>query len=123
MLGASASGLCLVHCAATPFLFIAQACSVHGCAHTPVWWQSIDYIFLGISFFAIFYATRNSSKNWVKMALWGSWAILLITLLDEALGFGILFESFIYVPAIAIVGLHLYNQRYCQCADDSCSTT
>ncbi len=123
ILGASASGICLVHCAATPFLFMTKACSVAGCAHAPVWWQAIDYLFLGVSFLAIFYATRNSSKKWVRMALWASWVVLLGGILNETFEAGLFFESFVYIPAAAIVALHLYNQKYCHCRDETACTT
>lgn len=115
MLGATAGSLCLVHCAATPFLFITKACSVGGCAHAPMWWQAIDYLFLGVSFFAILYATRSTTKKWVRTAFWGSWALLLVAILDETFEAGLFFESFFYLPAFAIVSLHWYNHRYCQC--------
>ena len=39
--------LCLVHCIATPFIFITQACTASCCAESPIWWQSIDYVFKG----------------------------------------------------------------------------
>jgi|GEM_PF-3179353 len=44
-IGAMSSGLCLMHCLATPFLFIAKACTATCCADTPSWWQLIDYLF------------------------------------------------------------------------------
>ena len=50
-IGAIASGLCILHCLATPIFFIASACSLSCCNNTPLWWQWMDYVFLGISFF------------------------------------------------------------------------
>jgi len=29
-------------------------------------------------------------------------------------------EAFIYVPSIALVILHVYNRKYCQCIDEDC---
>jgi len=29
-------------------------------------------------------------------------------------------ELVVYIPAIALVGLHLYNRKYCKCEDDTC---
>ena len=43
-IGALASGLCMVHCLATPFFFIASACSASCCSNTPLWWQWMDYM-------------------------------------------------------------------------------
>lgn len=121
-LGVAASALCAVHCMATPFIFLAKACTDTCCTDAPLWWRLIDYLFLGISFAAIYYATKTSTKRWIKQALWFTWVVLLLTLLDEGIGMALLPEHFIYLPAGAIVVLHLYNQKYCQCADDKCCT-
>ena len=121
-IGIVASGLCLIHCIATPFLFIAKACTASCCASAsvPSWWKLIDYLFLVISFLAIYYATKKLTKKWVQLALWGAWIILLFTVLNETLGFISIPESFIYFPALSIVILHFYNHKYCTCKDDNC---
>ena len=49
VIGAFASGLCMMHCIATPFFFIASACSATCCNTSPIWWQRLDYIFLFVS--------------------------------------------------------------------------
>lgn len=124
LIGAFASALCLLHCLATPFIFIAKACSVSMttcCAHAPVWWQVIDYVFIIISFTAIYYATKNSSVKWIQYALWGSWALLLVFVLGETLSLALFPAFLVYLPALAIVGLHVYNLKYCQCAGETCS--
>lgn len=120
-IGVFAGGLCLIHCVATPFIFLAKACTTAACcADTPVWWQAIDYLFIVISFAAIYYATKHTYRRWVRVALWSSWTILVFTILTETLETGWLPESFIYFPALAIIGLHFYNLRFCRCADDDC---
>jgi hypothetical protein len=118
--GAAASSLCLVHCMATPFLFVAKACSATCCNDTPVWWQAIDYLFIVVSFVAIFYSTRNTLVNWVKYGLWGFWGVLVLTVLNETLEFGLVPEWFIYIPAFAIIALHMYNLKYCKCDEEVC---
>ena len=79
--GALASGLCLVHCIATPFLFVAHAGAHHSHEHghgheSPLWWGTIDILFLGISLLAVYWSARKSSRNWVNYSLWGTWALL-----------------------------------------------
>ncbi len=69
-IGSAASTLCLIHCLATPFIFITQACTMSCCADAPTWWQSLDYLFIVISFFAIFRATQTSTNKFIKIALW-----------------------------------------------------
>lgn len=119
-IGALSSCLCLIHCLATPFLFIAKACSATCCSDTPQWWQLIDYLFLIISFFAIYYAVKKSSKKSLNYGLWISWGVLCCVIINETLGFILLPEWVIYIPAFSIILLHLYNHRYCQCANDKC---
>lgn len=122
ILGTLASSLCLIHCVATPFIFIAQSCSITCCEATPIWWKAIDYLFLVISFFAIYYATQTTSSKWVKPALWFSWFTLFIIIINEKVAWFPLNEKAIYLPALALILLHLYNKKYCQCNTTKCCT-
>lgn len=128
LLGALASGLCLIHCIATPFLFVAHAgashhAHEHGHGHgheSPLWWGTIDILFLVISLAAVYWSARKSSRNWVKYSLWMAWGLLTFIILNEKMAWMHLPEEVIYVPALGLVGLHIYNQRYCQCEDEEC---
>lgn len=115
MVGIVASSLCLIHCLATPFLFILKACSSSCCADAPIWWQSIDYLFLVVSFVAIRYATKGSTKVWIVKALWVSWFALLCMVLFHTFRFNFFPEQLIYLPAFSIIGLHFYNRKHCRC--------
>lgn len=119
-LGAIASGLCLIHCVATPFLFIVQSCSIAGCSDTPVWWQIIDYIFLVISFFAVYRSTQTTVSKWIKPALWMSWGLLCFIIINEIIIWFSIPEYGIYIPAVALIVLHLYNRKYCHCNSNKC---
>lgn len=119
-IGAVLGSLCLVHCIATPFLFVAQACTSSCCNDTPVWWQSIDYIFLAMSFFAVYYSGLKSNSRLIKIALWMSWMALFITVMNEKLGFVDISEMFKHMSALLLVTLHVYNLKYCQCKNGSC---
>ena len=119
-LGTLASSLCLIHCIATPFIFLVQASSATCCNTLPFWWKLIDFIFLTISFFAIYWSTKTTSIQWIKPLLWLSWFALLLIILNEKLEIFHLEESVIYVPALALMVLHLYNKKYCQCNSESC---
>lgn len=120
LLGTFASSLCLVHCIATPFLFMAQASSATFFSGPPTWWKSIDYIFLAISFFAIFWSTKTTTLNWIKPLLWISFTVLAAIILNEKLALFPIPEILIYFPAIALVMLHLYNRKHCKCATENC---
>lgn len=121
-IGAMASTLCMIHCLATPFIFIAQSCSATCCASAPSWWLWIDYFFLAISFFAVFRSAKTTSKKWMKSALWISWIALAIVILNERMVFIHLPKTVTYIVASALVILHLYNRKYCQCKTDTCCT-
>ena len=118
--GIVAGTLCMIHCIATPFLFIAKACSSVCCSDTPVWWQLIDYAFLIISFIAIYFITKKSTLSWIKIAFWISWFLLLLTLLNHTFMIISLPEYLIYIPASAIIILHFYKIKFCKCSEDSC---
>lgn len=120
-IGAIASGICLLHCIATPFLFASAAgLDHHHHGESPFWWSSIDVIFIIISFIAVYRSARLSSKQWVKYALFASWAFLTFVLLNEKFEGIHLVEEIIYVPAFSLILFHLYNKRYCQCEDENC---
>ena len=120
LIGAIASFTCMIHCIATPFLFIASACSKSCCASAPTWWIWLDFIFLFISFFAVYRSTQTTSKSWMKPALWTAWAGLLITILIEQSGWLYFSEYFKYTAAFSLIGFHLYNLKYCQCKSNKC---
>jgi hypothetical protein len=121
-IGVLASTLCMIHCLASPFLFIAQTCSKTCCVATPMWWKWIDYLFIIISFFAIRRSTQLSTNNSIKLGLWLSWIALLVVIINENIGFLYLSETYKYIAAFSLVALHLYNQKYCQCKNDKCCT-
>ncbi len=80
-LGMASSSLCLVHCILTPFIFIARACTLDCCVNSPNWWKAIDFFFLVLSFVAVYFAAKRSSKQWVKIAfyvLFGSFSFFII---------------------------------------------
>ena len=116
-IGALASGLCMAHCIATPFFFIASACSSSCCDNSPIWWQWLDYFFLFISFFAINQSTKSRNNEWIKFGLWISWTGLFLSILNVKFGWIYLAENVKYIPAFMLVALHMYNMKFCQCKD------
>jgi len=119
-IGMFAGILCTIHCIATPLLFIAKACSTTCCSDAPVWWIMIDYLFLLISFIAIYFISKSLTIKWLKISFWISWIILLFTILDHSFGIFILPQNFIYIPSSLIISLHFYNLKFCKCKTDTC---
>lgn len=123
MFGAIASGLCLIHCLITPVIFAVQVCSSACCETGPVWWSMIDYLFLVISIFAVYYSAKNTSSTWMPYLLYMSWIVLALFILNERFAIFQINQVINYIPAVSLVGLHLYNRKYCKCETDSCYTT
>ena len=119
-IGIIAGTLCMIHCILTPFLFIAKACSTVCCSDTPVWWQLVDYAFLIISFYAIYFITKKSTLSWIKISFWTSWVFLFLTLINHTFMIIPLSKYIMYIPASAIIFLHFYNLRFCKCSEESC---
>ena len=110
LIGASASFLCLIHCMATPFVFFIKSSASLCCSETPIWWQSIDYIFLIVAFFAVLHITRNNrTKKWLKSLLILSLIGLLLVTLNTTFFIFHISNTLAYSPAILLVTLHLYN--------------
>ena len=119
-IGMIAGILCTIHCLATPLLFIAKACSTTCCAVATTWWIMIDYLFLLISFAAIYFISKALTIKWLKIAFWVSWALLLFSILDHSFGIFFLPQNFIYIPSFLIVALHFYNVKFCKCKGETC---
>jgi len=119
-IGSIASMLCLVHCIATPFIFITQACTASCCAESPIWWQSIDYVFIFISFFAILQSTKTSSNKIIKILLWTMWFLFFTFILNKTTQIFTINSNPIYIIGILLSLLHLYNLKYCQCKKENC---
>lgn len=119
-IGIIAGMLCTIHCIATPLLFIAKACSATCCADAPRWWIMIDYLFLFISFTAIFFISKNLGIKWLKISFWVSWCLLLFSILDHSFDISYLPQNFIYIPSFLIIALHFYNVKFCRCKDIRC---
>lgn len=120
LIGALASGLCLVHCLATPLLFITHASAAGHDHHELGWWGNLDYLFIAISTAAVYYSAQNTSLKWMPTALYSSWIILAFLILNEKFHLIHLPHEVIYLPTLSLIGLHLYNRRYCNCEEETC---
>ena len=119
-IGVTASSLCMLHCFFTPLLFLSQATSVTFTQEIPFLWQSLNYLFLLISFLAIYYTAKNSSKLSVKVLLVSTWLILSSLIINEFFEITSIPELYTYAAATSLAGLHVYNLKYCRCDDGSC---
>lgn len=117
-LGIIASFICLVHCIATPFLFMAKVYSNKLVETTSLLWSSLDYVFLIIALYAVVQSVRLSGNKIISYGLSISWLLLLLVILNEKFGWFLLAEEMIYLPTIGLIAFHIYNRRYCACETD-----
>ena len=121
LFGVMASSLCMVHCLATPLIFVVQVCTNSCCEAGPLWWSLIDYIFLAISLIAIYHSAKTTSLKWMPFVLYLSWGMLALLMLHERFPYFEIPHLWIYLPAFSLVFLHLYNRKYCTCEEEKCS--
>lgn len=123
LFGVLASSLCMMHCLATPFIFVVQAgtavCSEIG----PLWWRTLDYLFLVVSIIAIYQSAKTTSFRWIAKAMYAAWAILALLIINESFSGLPIPHVLIYIPAFSLVFLHLYNRKYARCETDECCVT
>lgn len=115
-IGITASGLCLVHCLLMPFILAVWLQSDHCAAHAGCCDEktgfNYDYLFLAFSALAVGLASKHCSKRWVKILMWGSFALLIAgTLLEMQFGEA---HWIVILGAVGLALAHLYNWRYCR---------
>jgi len=115
-----ASSLCMIHCLATPFLFVVQVCTASCCEAGPWWWSLIDYLFLIVSIVAIYFSAKATTLKWMPFVLYLSWGILALLLLHDRFPLFDIPHAMIYLPAFTLVFLHIYNRKYCTCHEGEC---
>tara|TARA_S200000501_G_scaffold29607_1_gene25035 strand:+ start:802 stop:1167 length:366 start_codon:yes stop_codon:yes gene_type:complete len=119
-MGAIAGVLCIIHCIITPLLFLINA--ELATKQTLFALQFIGYVFLIISFLAVYRSALNTTNNVVKVLFFIFWGALLFLILNESFGAFRIAETFTFISAFSLSALHIYNQKYCQCKDETCCT-
>ena len=107
--------LCLLHCIATPLIFFSVAFSNDNKISHPFLWKNLDYLFLAISLFIVYYSAKNTTKPIMKYILGISWLVLFLVISNEKINFFHIPELVTYITSINLAVVHLYNYRYCRC--------
>ena len=113
LVGILASGLCIVHCAIAPVIFAARPLfSGHEHSHQSslLNWESLDFLFLGLSLVAVIYSANHTRNNLIKVGFWASWALFAGGLAGAHFS---LFSGdwMMYAGSIVLVGLHFINYQ------------
>ena len=118
--GVVSNVLCMLHCLATPLIFLSQTQTAHIGHDVPFAWQIINYFFITISGIAVYYSVKNSTNKTVKLLMVFSWLILSFLIISEGLELLHLPEVLTYLSASFLSILHIYNLKYCTCNDEEC---
>ena len=120
-LGIISSAACLIHCIATPLIFIYPKQILKFSYNDKIiWWQSVSLFIITISFFAVYRSVKNSSNNLIKVLMWLNCSILFGLIINELIEIIELPELLTYLSAISLAILHIINLKYCKCSNDSC---
>lgn len=118
--GLFASSLCMVHCMATPLIFVVQASTTRCSEVGPWWWRTLDYLFLVISIISIHHSAKMTSLQWMPKAMYFAWGVLAFLIINESFHALPIPHILVYLPAFGLVFLHLYNRKYCRCETEQC---
>ena len=106
-IGAISGILCIIHCIITPLLFLIN--SELATKQTLFALQLIGYVFLIISFFAVYRSALNTTNKTVKVLFFLFWGALLFLILNESFGVFRIAETFTFISAFSLSALHIYN--------------
>jgi hypothetical protein len=106
-IGVAGSVLCLIHCLVAPALALVPSLSI---SHSQG--AGLDYLFIVINGFAVFFATREHQIPALRMFLWASFLLFSISLLFE--DHSSVFKLLGYLGSGLLILGHLYNLIYCR---------
>jgi len=112
--------LCAIHCMFSPFFYVYQASISSNNFEASFLWNSMNYIFIIISFIAVYKSVLNSSNSIIKSILFISWFALTILILNEQFEILHLQEVYTYLSASILCVTHFYNLKNCRCDNDDC---
>ncbi len=103
--GILSATLCMVHCLIIPLLFLAKVSYTDSNAnHLPAWWEKLDYIFLVISFWAVYHSAQHTPYQKIKIALWSFFSLLATAIIFEAT-----LHWLAYFASAGLIVTHLAN--------------
>jgi len=118
--GIASAFICSIHCMLVPLFIMVRGWygkgTLHGNGHflhaqgadfwVPSWWESVDYLFLIISFFAVYHAANHAFSKYIKLSLWFFWFCL-----ANAIFFESILHWISYIASAGLIITHLVNLR------------
>ena len=106
--------LCLIHCISSPLIFISFLSLNTELSISYSWWYNLDYVFIFISFFMVYFSVKITSVKLMKYLFWLSWLTLSLIIINEKTESFIIPEYITYFVILALSLLHLYNLKFCK---------
>lgn len=114
--GITSAVICAVHCLVIPAIFLIKfslsdsaglgSGTVKLGTGLPGWWETLDYLFLLVGFYAVYHASTHAPAKGIKVSLWFFWFCLAI---------GVVFEQQLhwmaYIASAGLVLTHFVNIR------------
>ena len=105
--GIASAVLCTVHCLVVPALFLLRFSLTDNAAyHLPSWWEKLDFVFLIVSFLAVYHSAGHTKTKEVKISLWLFWATLAVAILFQAH-----LHWLAYIASAGLIATHFINIR------------
>lgn len=109
--GIASSGLCIIHCLLMPLVFSAQSVYLQHQDGVPF---HLDYLFLFLSFVAVYYVTRQNSSHWINTLLWLSFGLFAVSVIFQDVFYILIY--FQYLASFLLILGHILHIRRCnQC--------
>jgi len=103
--GIASALLCTVHCMVIPALFLVKYWGVdNNFINLPSWWDRLDYVFLLLSFWAVYHSASHTKAKSIKRSLWLFWGILALAIIFETK-----LHSLAYIASAGLVITHFVN--------------
>jgi len=112
--GVLTCSLCLIHCISTPLILLSLSSLNTTLSMSYSLWSNLDYLFLFISFFMVYFSTQITTLKWMKYFFWLSWFSLLLVTISEKTEIFEFPEYVTYLIITALSLLHLLNLKYCK---------
>ena len=107
-IGIASAVLCSIHCLIVPVLYLVKVswAEQHRSFTLPGWWELMDYVFMIISFTAVFHSAGHTPFKSIKFFLWTFWLVLMVSIL-----FSNLLHWMAYIASAGLIITHFMNIR------------
>jgi hypothetical protein len=75
-------------------------------AQLPGWWELLDYVFLVVSFLAVYHSAGHTGSRYIKLSLWIFWLFLAASVI-----LGSNMHWLAYIASAGLVATHFLNIR------------